>query len=114
MRFGNRRPFYGGEDVKIIFLSLEVSLVIIVEPVDLLDLTSRHFPSPHHPSPQFIIHNSPTPFSLFPSPQLPLCNNYWQPEIRSFRITLCAFCQKNFFFAIKLHKKKIIVVGEID
>jgi len=27
---------------------------------------------------------------------------------------LCAFCQKNFFFAIKLHKKKIIVVGEID
>jgi hypothetical protein len=25
-----------------------------------------------------------------------------------------AFCQKNFFFAIKLHKKKIIVVGEID
>jgi len=29
-------------------------------------------------------------------------------------IILCAFCQKNFFFAIKLHKKKIIVVGEID
>jgi hypothetical protein len=27
---------------------------------------------------------------------------------------LCAFCQKNFFFATKLHKKKIIVVGEID
>ncbi|MFM6059559.1 MAG: hypothetical protein ACKPBT_15665, partial [Microcystis aeruginosa] len=23
-------------------------------------------------------------------------------------------CQKNFFFATKLHKKKIIVVGEID
>jgi hypothetical protein len=48
------------------------------------------------------------------TPQLPLCNNYWQPEIRSFHIILCAFCQKNFFFAIKLHKKKIIVVGEID
>jgi hypothetical protein len=29
-------------------------------------------------------------------------------------IILCAFCQKNFFFAIKLHKKKIIVAREID
>ncbi|MDB9509357.1 hypothetical protein PN502_20355 [Microcystis aeruginosa CS-338/01] len=29
-------------------------------------------------------------------------------------IILCAFCQKNFFFAIKLHKKKIIVVSEND
>jgi len=28
------------------------------------------------------------------------------------KLILCAFCQKNFFFAIKLHKKKIIVVGE--
>jgi hypothetical protein len=46
--------------------------------------------------------------------QLPLCNNYWQPEIGWVPIILCAFCQKNFFFAIKLHKKKIIVVGEID
>jgi len=98
----------------IIFLSLEVSLVIIVEPVDLLDLTSRHFPSPHHPSPQFIIPPLPSLFALLPSPQLPLCNNYWQPEIRSVHITLCAFCQKNFFFAIKLHKKKIIIAGEID
>ena len=51
---------------------------------------------------------------ILPSPQLPLCNNYWQPEIRWVHIILCAFCQKNFFFAIKLHKKKIIVVGEID
>ncbi|REJ46066.1 MAG: hypothetical protein DWQ58_21950 [Microcystis aeruginosa TA09] len=50
-------------------------------------------------------------FSLLP---ILLCNNYWQPEIRWFHIILCAFCQKNFFFAIKLHKKKIIVVGEID
>ena len=48
------------------------------------------------------------------TPQLPLGNNYWQPEIRSAPIILSAFCQKNFFFAIKLHKKKIIVVGEID
>ncbi|WP_233256379.1 hypothetical protein [Microcystis sp. 0824] len=48
------------------------------------------------------------------TPQLPLGNNYWQPEIRWVHIILCAFCQKNFFFAIKLHKKKIIVVGEID
>ena len=46
--------------------------------------------------------------------QLPLCNNYWQPEIGWVLIILCAFCQKNFFFAIKLHKKKIIVMGEID
>jgi hypothetical protein len=29
-------------------------------------------------------------------------------------IILCAFCQKNFFFAIKLHKKKIIVARELD
>ncbi|GAL92088.1 hypothetical protein N44_00376 [Microcystis aeruginosa NIES-44] len=41
-----------------------------------------------------------------PPPQPPLCHNYY--------CILCAFCQKNFFFAIKLHKKKIIVVGEID
>jgi hypothetical protein len=41
-----------------------------------------------------------------PLPQPPLCHNYY--------CILCAFCQKNFFFAIKLHKKKIIVVGEID
>jgi hypothetical protein len=32
----------------------------------------------------------------------------------SVRIIFCAFCQKNFFFAIKLHKKKIIVAREID
>ncbi|MFM7788269.1 MAG: hypothetical protein ACKO90_08960, partial [Microcystis panniformis] len=51
---------------------------------------------------------------ILPSPQLLLCNNYWQPEIRWVHIMLCGFCQKNFFFAIKLHKKKIIVVGEID
>jgi hypothetical protein len=50
-------------------------------------------------------------FSL-PSPLL--YNNYSQPEIPWVPIILCAFCQKNFFFAIKLHKKKIIVVGEID
>ncbi len=48
------------------------------------------------------------------SPLSPLYNNYSQPEIRWVLIILCAFCQKNFFFAIKLHKKKIIVVGEID
>ncbi|AKV66861.1 hypothetical protein VL20_1711 [Microcystis panniformis FACHB-1757] len=48
------------------------------------------------------------------SPLSPLYNNYSQPEIRWVPIILCAFCQKNFFFAIKLHKKKIIVVGEID
>jgi hypothetical protein len=44
----------------------------------------------------------------------PLYNNYSQPEIRCVNIILCAFCQKNFFFAIKLHKKKIIIAGEID
>jgi hypothetical protein len=55
-----------------------------------------------------------SPFSPLPAPQLPLCNNYWQPEIRWVLIILCAFCQKNFFFAIKLHKKKIIVASEID
>ncbi|AKV65516.1 hypothetical protein VL20_285 [Microcystis panniformis FACHB-1757] len=55
-----------------------------------------------------------SPIPHLPSPQLPLCNNYWQPEIRWVHIILCAFCQKNFFFAIKLHTKKIIVVGEID
>ncbi|MFM6543074.1 MAG: hypothetical protein ACKPH4_04285 [Microcystis panniformis] len=48
------------------------------------------------------------------TPQLPLYNNCWQPEIHWVVIILCAFCQKNFFFAIKLHKKKIIVMGEID
>jgi hypothetical protein len=45
-------------------------------------------------------------YFLLPSPFSPLCNNY--------SCILCAFCQKNFSFAIKLHKKKIIVVGEID
>jgi hypothetical protein len=48
------------------------------------------------------------------TPQLALYNNYWQPEIHWGLIILCAFCQKNFFFAVKLHKKKITVVGEID
>jgi hypothetical protein len=48
------------------------------------------------------------------SPLSPLYNNYSQPEIRWVNIILCAFCQKNFFFAIKLHKKKIIIAGEID
>ena len=48
------------------------------------------------------------------SPLSPLYNNYSQPEIRWVSIILCAFCQKNFFFAIKLHKKKIIIAGEID
>jgi hypothetical protein len=48
------------------------------------------------------------------SPLSPLYNNYSQPEIRWVNIILCAFCQKNFFFAIKRHKKKIIIAGEID
>jgi len=48
------------------------------------------------------------------SPISPLYNNYSQPETPWLHIILCAFCQKNFFFATKLHKKKIIVVGEID
>jgi hypothetical protein len=56
------------------------------------------------------------PSAFLPSPLslLPLYNNYSQPEIRWVTIILCAFCQKNFFFAIKLHKKKIIIAGEID
>jgi hypothetical protein len=54
-------------------------------------------PLPHFPT-------SPLPhFPTSPLPHFPLCHNY--------SYILCAFCQKNFFFAIKLHKKKIIVVG---
>jgi hypothetical protein len=66
----------------------------------------------------------PTPQPPTPNPQPPTPNphrktfsadpNYSQPEMRWFNIILSAFCQKNFFFAIKLHKKKIIVVAEID
>ncbi len=56
----------------------------------------------------------PSAFLPYPLSPIPLYNNYSQPEIRWVNIILCAFCQKNFFFAIKLHKKKIIVVGEID
>ncbi|MFN6217204.1 MAG: hypothetical protein ACK4YL_24480 [Microcystis sp.] len=55
----------------------------------------------------YLLSPHPPPISL-------LYNNYSQPEIPWVPIILCAFCQKNFFFAIKLHKKKIIVVGEID
>ncbi len=82
MRFGNRRSFDGGEDVKPGVISYQICVF--------------------------------SPLITENTPQLPLCNNYWQPEIGWVPIILCAFCQKNFFFAIKLHKKKIIVVGEID
>ncbi|WP_288057299.1 hypothetical protein [Microcystis sp. LE19-59.1C] len=78
-------------------------------------------PTPHtpHPAPRknflpqtlFIL---PSPLSLLPFPLSLLCNNYSQPEVHWANIILCAFCQKNFFFAIKLHKKKIIVAREID
>ncbi|BAG01511.1 unknown protein [Microcystis aeruginosa NIES-843] len=55
----------------------------------------------------FILPISPLPhFPTSPLPHFPLCHNYSH--------ILCAFCQKNFFFAIKLHKKKIIVAREID
>jgi hypothetical protein len=72
------------------------------------------FPTPHTPHPTPSFQSGGLFLFILPSPQLPLCNNYWQPEIRWVHIILCAFCQKNFFFAIKLHTKKIIVVGEID
>ncbi|AKV68287.1 hypothetical protein VL20_3274 [Microcystis panniformis FACHB-1757] len=50
--------------------------------------------------------------SRFPNPHSAIINRS-QKYIGAL-IILCVFCQKNFFFAIKLHKKKIIVVGEID
>jgi hypothetical protein len=59
-------------------------------------------------------HFPTSPLPHFPTSLSLLYNNYSQPEIPWVLIILCAFCQKNFFFAIKLHKKKIIVVGEID
>jgi len=69
---------------------------------------------PHTPHPTPSFKSGGLFLFILPSPQLSLCNNYWQPEIRWVHIILCSFCQKNFFFAIKLHTKKIIVVGEID
>ncbi len=77
-------------------------------PLATLKKASPHtlHPTPHTPH--------PTPHTPHPTPLSLLYNNYSQPEIPWSSTILCAFCQKNFFFAIKLHKKKIIVAGEID
>jgi hypothetical protein len=76
---------------------------------------TRHpTPCPHEKLFQQTLFILPSPLSLLPFPLSLICNNYSQPEVHWDYIILCAFCQKNFFFAIKLHKKKIIVAREID